>query len=1035
MTSPFTKAAGIELIKKWSGVAMRISVALAMCCLCTLSFAADPAHASIRRDANIPAEPLGAALQDLAKVYELQLLYHTEIATGLKTQGAVGSLTSDEALTKVLSGTGLSYKFLDSNTITVYPQSPSQAAAAAGSDSQTMSSKEEGRDKKSQDFRVAQVDQGTAGPQAVGDDQNADKKKKKEEGLSEIVVTGSRIPTAAGQQTLPVRSYTREDIENSGQTTMGEFLNTLPDVSNFTNSSLQLGVGGVQTVQLHGLPVGTTLTLLDGRRLESSALGFFDLSNIPLAAVERVEILPVGASSIYGADGLGGAVNTILRKDFNGFEANAALDQAPGVSNPSFNIAWGKSWDRGSVSLIGTYQERGALLGTQREPTSSTQLPSYVTAAQAISLGNDSCVPGNVYSTDGVSNLPGLSSPNAAIPAGITGTPTIGQFAATAGKLNVCNSAAYRDITPESQREGALLSAHYNVGESMDLFTEVLFSHGHLRDQEGPQISVSQGFGGTVAANNPYNPFGEAVNVSFEYPGTGLVLDESTSFFRPLIGVRGSFLTDWHYEATAYFSRDRLDYGYSYTDGQLISNALASPNPATALNPFASGAPGTSQLLNSLTNPAVDSSDVIYDDRIVGAQGILRGPLFQLPAGAVQAVIGGEYSQEKQDTTVVQSPPPLLLQRNTYAVFSEARVPLLGGGQPSQRSERLALTLAGRYDHSNDYGGKATWQSGLLWRATDTLSFRGGYGLSYQAPRLLEISGPQFVTADPFGIGVADPFRGNQLVSYPLTVVSGPNFHLKPETGDSFTLGLEYSSQALPGLHTSLTWYDVKITNYIGPESYQALLAYPNLFPGAVTRAPASAQDQAQGFLGPITQLNSEYYNFGDLRVAGFDADASYAIDTRLGQFTPSVAIANIYKWQSALVPGAPTVDAVSQATFNGVGWSPRWKGTAALAWKQGPLSMNVAGRYIGKYLDYQDLGVPNTNEIGNTWIFDFNARYEVGQALASTNPWLAKSYVAFGAVNLLNKTPPFSYTPFWYDFEEYDIRGRYFHLNAGVRF
>jgi len=74
---------------------------------------------------------------------------------------------------------------------------------------------------------------------------------------------------------------------------MGEFLNTLPDVSNF-QSSFQLGSGGMQTVQLHGLPVGTTLTLLDGRRLQTNVQGFFDLSNIPLAAVERVEILPVG---------------------------------------------------------------------------------------------------------------------------------------------------------------------------------------------------------------------------------------------------------------------------------------------------------------------------------------------------------------------------------------------------------------------------------------------------------------------------------------------------------------------------------------------------------------------------------------------------------------------------------------------------------------------------------------------------------------------------------------------------------------------
>jgi iron complex outermembrane receptor protein len=360
-------------------------------------------------------------------------------------------------------------------------------------------------------------------------------------------------------------------------------------------------------------------------------------------------------------------------------------------------------------------------------------------------------------------------------------------------------------------------------------------------------------------------------------------------------------------------------------------------------------------------------------------------------------------------------------------------MPLLAGVEPKHGSERLALTLAGRYDHSSDYGGKATWQSGLLWRATNTLSIRGGYGLSYQAPQLVEISGAQ--TSTPGAIlGVPDPFRGNQLISYPVTQVSGPNPNLKPETGNALTLGLQYSSQALPGLHASLTWYELKIANFIGQESPQAIVDNPQLFPGAVVRAPATPQDQQQGFLGVITQFNSLYYNFGDLRVAGFDADVSYAIDTRAGQFTPSLAIADIYRWQSAILPGQPAIDAVSQATYSGVGWAPRWKGTAAVAWKEGPLSASLAGRYIGKYLDYQD-EVPNTNELGNSWIFDFNSRYEVGQALASTNRWLARSYVAFGVVNLLNKTPPFSYNTGWYDSSEYDIRGRFLHLNAGVQF
>jgi iron complex outermembrane receptor protein len=989
---------------------------------------------------DVPEEEAATAIRDFGEQAHVQILVAAEAVKGKKLHAVTGQLSTEDGLNALLSGSGLTHRYVGDHSIALLaaqasaaPSTQAQVAGTAGAESGT----QEGKNDPSGNFLLAQATPGqtpSASTVEKQDEQSSEKKKKEQ--LQEVVVTGSRIPTAAGQLTLPVLSYTREDIENSGQTTMGEFLNTLPDVSNF-QSSFQIGFGGMQTVQLHGLPVGTTLTLLDGRRLETNVLGFFDLSNIPLAAVERIEILPVGASAIYGADGLGGAVNTILRRDFNGFEANATWEHASGVNDPSGNLAWGKSWEQGSVSLIGSYQERGELLGTQREPTSLTSFPNLPPATLSVLTGANSCAPGNVYSVDG-SNLPGLSSPEAAIPGGITGKPTIGQFAATAGTQNLCNALRYMDITPQSQREGALLSAHYEVARSMDLFTEVLFSHGTVEDQIGPQISVSP-FDGTVAANNPYNPFGEAVNVSFAYPGAGTVAHESTSLVRPLIGMRGAFLSDWHYEVTAYLSKDRFSFAELSSDTQGIINALASSDPATALNPFTRGSPGTPQLLSSFLNPAVDSTTFLYDDRIVGGQGILRGPLLQLPAGAVQVVIGGEYSQQKQDSSASSNTgaPSEALQRRTYAAFSEARIPLLAPSDPAQGGERLALTLAGRYDHSNDYGGKATWQSGLLWRPSAGLSVSASYGLSYQAPQLSEISGPQ--SAGVFPLEVLDPFRGNQLVTYPVEFVSGPNFNLKPETGDSFTLGLQYASQALPGLHTSLTWYDLRISNYIGTEAVSTFLMYPSLFPGAVIRAPPTLQDQQQGFLGVITQLNDIYYNFGDIRVSGFDADISYAIDTRVGQFTPSVAIANIYRWQSAVLAGAPEINGVSAATglftgFGGVGWSPRWKGTAGLAWKQGPLSMNVAGRYIGRYLDYQ-LFVPNTNEIGNTWIFDFNTRFEIGQALASTNPWLKGSYVAFGAVNLLNKTPPFSYTPYMYDLEEYDIRGRYLHLNVGLRF
>src|SRR5262249_9459829 len=161
------------------------------------------------------------------------------------------------------------------------------------------------------------------------------------------------------------------------------------------------------------------------------------------------------------------------------------------------------------------------------------------------------------------------------------------------------------------------------------------------------------------------------------------------------------------------------------------------------------GAPGGQQLLNSLGSGLV-AADLSETDQLSNAQAILRGPVARIPTGDIQAAIGSEIRHEKQDETFSLpafgvSEAPAELQRTAYAAVTEARVPVLGTNDLARGGERLVLTLAARYDHSSDFGGKPTWQSGLLWRAGRALIFSGGYGTSYRAPKLADISGPQVV--------------------------------------------------------------------------------------------------------------------------------------------------------------------------------------------------------------------------------------------------------------------------------------------------
>jgi iron complex outermembrane receptor protein len=239
-------------------------------------------------------------------------------------------------------------------------------------------------------------------------------------------------------------------------------------------------------------------------------------------------------------------------------------------------------------------------------------------------------------------------------------------------------------------------------------------------------------------------------------------------------------------------------------------------------------------------------------------------------------------------------------------------------------------------------------------------------------------------------------------------------------------LGIVYSSKEFPGLQVGLTYFGINISNYIGQPSAQTLIDYPSLFAGAVTRGPPSPQDIQQGFLGPITLIRSTYYNFGTLNVAGFDADLTYKTDTRLGQVKPFIALTDTNRWQSALTPGSPSVSYLSQATVNGPGFAPRFKGTAGLGWSYGPYAANVDGRYISQYRDYQDY-VPNSNVLGNFWLFDANLRYAIGKLFG------ADGFVSVGGVNLGNSLPRFSYIGD-YDPAEYDLRGRFLYVQLSAK-
>jgi len=367
---------------------MRASVWATALSLCLVGLcSAQSARASIREDTNIPAEPLGSALETLAKDYEFQVLYRTELVKNLKTPGAVGSLTPDEALTKVLSGTGLSYKYLDASTVTIVPvaalAAPGATAQSQATNNSEDTTKEVGK-KSSQDFRVAQVDQASAGTQLEhGQDATAPKAQ-----LEEVIVTAEKRRERAIDVPASISVIGAPEIGATGAKNLEDLQFTIPGLT-----SLSYTPGGDNFVELRGVSdyVGrpTVGTYFDEMPLNLEINGFG--MDVRLLDLERVEVLRGPQPTFYGDGSMGGTIRYVpaaptlsskpsgaLETDFTTLQSGASGWSTQGHVDLSLVP------DRFGLRLAGSYEKDGGWI--DRVPTNQMDINSNEIATMRATL-------------------------------------------------------------------------------------------------------------------------------------------------------------------------------------------------------------------------------------------------------------------------------------------------------------------------------------------------------------------------------------------------------------------------------------------------------------------------------------------------------------------------------------------------------------------------------------------------------------------------------------------------------------------------
>ncbi|WP_369939453.1 TonB-dependent receptor [Xanthomonas medicagonis] len=830
--------------------------------------------------------------------------------------------------------------------------------------------------------------------------------------LDRITVTGSNIPRTNTETPSPVQVVTRQEIDRTGKTTVAEYLQTLTsDGAGSIPKSFGNGfAGGGAGISLRGLGAGSTLVLLNGRRMATYGLAddgqkvFTDLSTIPLDAVERIDILKDGASAIYGSDAIAGVVNIILRSDFEG----AILRGSYGISGDSdgdtrkatltagtgnlasdgwnafFSLDVGKSdaikiSDRKDRKWIGTGDTRRWGYGNDAQFLGG----AFLSGGTRGGVGPNGSVLDN---TAHLVALPGC--------AGVTTIP--GQDDATAQAQGCLWDPAqqYRDLSPEEKYVNVFGRASFAFGEGGEIYTEIGYSKkettfsntpsgvsGGWGYPEGP-VNANSGDGATVLyANHPDNPLPYAARLRYSAWDVGpRVTDNTNEFNRFLVGVKGNW-GEWSYD-TAYLhsGTDLVNKRTGFLRYSAVRCVLGNPACPAGTWRIGDNASENSQALYDYISPTISarakSSLDMFDFTVSRSLADLKGGPLGLALGTewrktsnsltpqtytdIGDIIGLGYSA--YDGT-----------QNVYAGYAELSAPVL---------EQLELSAAVRYDKYESGDGKATPKLGVKWTPADWIALRASYAEGFRAPNPAE-NGDGGLAAFS---NASDPVRcaidASECGARSVAIITRPNPALKPEESKSYSVGFVLQ----PTATTSLTVdaWQIKRTNEIAQGSTAAAIAAGN-----VLRDSNDIGGVANS--GSILAVNTGYVNANSSRVRGIDTDVRQTFEIGPGQLEMDLQWSHLLKFERT--EGGDTVDYVGTHgncdVTNCIG-TPQDRVNFGTTWKQGDWSVSGVVNYIssmenkdrrgGDYLAFYADGSPVT-KIASFTTFDLSGRWNITDA------------------------------------------------------
>lgn len=821
---------------------------------------------------------------------------------------------------------------------------------------------------------------------AIAQQQQEEDEQEEEEQAEEVErlkVTGSRLNQTDLENASPVVIISEEDIANRGFTTAFDALKNLAQNTGQVQGDEFGSQGGftpnAQVISLRGLAPGQALILLNGRRLSENPTpyngqsNFVSLSSIPVAAIERIEVLTNGASAIYGSDAVAGVVNIILKDDVDSTTVSVLGGTTKDGGGDEFRVQLtsGVSEDNYSWTYGFEYQQIDPIFASDRDwldsvddgPAGTDVLSRGILVLDAWNGGYVD--PGEQACVDSQSGY---------------------EYAFREGSGYYCGTDTTGDYSIQNERTkmAAFVSGSYQLTNNTEFFLDAL-----VTDQE----ARNRGFRHFVSEYvvTP-NADGEGNLVDLGAPGLDYLLyqrlfsfeelgPKSSNFFEKnanvTLGARG--MLDNFYEWEVSYSHSIADFESrrAWLKNEKVQEFFIGTGSIAFGLPDGLGSVGlydpiTPEIRDELLGTQVINADS-YSRTLFGS---LSGDLFEMPAGMAQFAAVVEYNKQGYD--LLQDERTLSDtniswygltgtegggDRDRWAVGIEMGIPLL---------ETLDLTAAARYDKydddTTDVGGRLSPMVGLEYRPIDELLLRASYGKSFRAPDMHYVFADNsgFYTSvydwtqcrEEFVAGGGDPAdfipSGAVCDTVQIQGTRSGSTTLEEEKGTNVGIGIVYD--ITDNLSFTLDWYEIELEDIVTDESISGLVSdeYDCNF-GLDGRDPNSAF--CQEVYSKITRAGAGQPNEGDIvgvditptnasrqLISGYDATLNYVLDTEYGSFTFRSEYTNTQSYKYQATEEGEYIEYRNRASF----YDPRTSLTGVVGWQYQDFSIYLTGRRIG---------------------------------------------------------------------------------------